>query len=120
MLDENPQGKKESNKHAKPLGLEIVLSSPTSPKEEETPGQLPPLASIDGKAINQDFHPFVKTPAWEPSQSQAGTDEHHQRTSWRQLWKGKLPKGTQLRIARGPFSDIWCDQWFNSLQTLEC
>ena len=80
---------------------------------------MPLLAAIDDKAINQDFPPFAKTPAWEPSQSQTGADGHHLRTNWRQLWKGKLPKGTQLRIARGPYSDIWCDQWFNSLQTLE-
>ena len=97
---------------------EIVPVTQYSP-EEATTGQLPQLAEIDGKAINLDFPPFDKRHSWEPPSTQSGDNEHNIHASWSQLWKTKLPKGTQLRIARSPFSTDWCDRWFNSLQALE-
>ena len=48
----------------KTTGQEIVLSSPTTPNDEERPGQLPPLAEIDGRTINHEYPPFAATPAW--------------------------------------------------------
>ena len=103
----------------KPTGQEIALHSPSSPIEDEAPGQLPPLAEIDGKAINREFPPFATTPTWEPTQFQTGSDGSRRHSSWSQLWRCKIPKGTQLRVARSPFSATWCDHWFNSLQALD-
>ena len=103
----------------KTTGQEIVLSSPSTPNEDETPGQLPPLAEIDGRTINHEYPPFATTPAWEPAQSQTGVDGRRRHAIWRQLWRDKIPQGTQLRVARNPFSVTWCDQWFNSLQALD-
>ena len=67
----------------KTTGQEIVLSSPTSPNDEERPGQLPPLAEIDGRTINHDYPPFAATPTWDPAQSQTGVDGRRRRAIWR-------------------------------------
>ena len=100
-------------------GQEIVLSRPPSPKDEERQGQLPPLAAIDGRAINHDYPPFTLTPVWETAHSQTGGDGRPRHAVWSQLWRDKIPPATQIRIARNPFSEAWCDQWFNSLQALD-
>ena len=103
----------------KTTGQEIALSSPTTPNDEERPGQLPPLAEIDGRTINHDYPPFAATPTWDPAQSQTGVDGRRRHAIWRQLWRDKIPPATQIRVARNPFSIAWCDQWFNSLQALD-
>ena len=65
-----PIAKEQAAQEHAATGQEIVISTPNSPKDEEIPGQLPPLTEIDGKAIHQDFPPFDKTPSWEPAYSQ--------------------------------------------------
>ena len=90
-----------------------MLTRPPSPASS----QLPPAEDFDGKAINMAHPPLPITPSWDHPPLIADHDGNDLRACWRPLWADRLPHGAQIRYAISPFTDVWCQQWFQKLQT---
>ena len=80
-----------------PTGQEIARISPTPTHDEyEHTGLLPPLADIDGKAINREHPPFDTVPTWEVDQFQ--TDQDGQNPTFNAI--ASSTQSLQCRLAR--------------------